>query len=154
MTRINAGIHPSRLLDTHLFSEWRELPRIFTMVKEGRNKSKPPAKFSLGTGHVCFFYDKLTYLYDRYLMIVRELNIREMSYDEETTESVLTDCNCVLSEQQFVHHWNDWYDADAEEILIERISEKIQTMTDGKFRYRKEKVTRDFALNLLLEKHK
>jgi deoxyribonuclease (pyrimidine dimer) len=152
MTRINAGIHPSRLLDTHLFSEWRELPRIFTMVKEGRNKSKPPAKFSLGTGHVCFFYDKLEYLFNRYNAILREIHIRSLPADYWTSKSVIDSCRQMKLDSVGV--WNDWYDADAEEILIERIFEKIQTMTDGKFRYHKEKVTRDFALNLLLEKHK
>ena len=59
MTRINSGIEVHTLLDTHLFSEWRELPRIPTAILNQKNKSQPKSSFSLGNGHVSFFYDKM-----------------------------------------------------------------------------------------------
>lgn len=67
MTRINAGIPPSQLTNKHLIAEHRELKRIPNVVAKGRcNLKNIPQVFSLGKGHVSFFYDKLGYLRDRY----------------------------------------------------------------------------------------
>lgn len=75
MTRINT-IDPSFLTDQHLFAEYRELPRIFTLVREGKAKGTPCPKYTMGTGHVTFFYDKLNYLFNRYKWIIEELESR------------------------------------------------------------------------------
>lgn len=67
MTRINAGIHPSELPDKLLLAEHREITRIPNAVKSGRAKIVDiPIRFTLGKGHVKFFYDKLGYLAKRY----------------------------------------------------------------------------------------
>jgi deoxyribonuclease V len=40
MTRINL-LPPSELADQHLLAEWRELPRIFGLVKKKLTENKP-----------------------------------------------------------------------------------------------------------------
>ena len=82
MTRINVGIIPDELPTKLLLAEHREIKRIPNMVKAGRVSMQniPPA-FTLGTGHVKFFYNKLTYLKNRYELIYytcihRQLNVQ------------------------------------------------------------------------------
>lgn len=81
MTRINYGVPPTQLIDQHLTGELHELPRVFTLVenrvKKGTmGKVKIPDAFTLGTGHVLFFYNKLGYLHDRYLRLLAEYTSR------------------------------------------------------------------------------
>jgi len=77
MTRINAGIQPSRLGDKHLLAEHREIKRIPNLVSQGRYKLEgQPKKFCLGPGHVKFFYDKLGYLLTRYRALYHECKRR------------------------------------------------------------------------------
>jgi deoxyribonuclease (pyrimidine dimer) len=67
MTRINVGIPPEELTQQHLIAELREIKRIPNLVLRGKFSLKnQPSLFTLGTGHVKFFYDKLAYLKDRY----------------------------------------------------------------------------------------
>lgn len=73
MTRINLGIPPKELTNKHLIAEHRELKRIPNVVAKGRfNLKSVPAEFSLGKGHVSFFYDKLGYLKERYVDLYNE----------------------------------------------------------------------------------
>ena len=70
MTRINVGIHPSELPIKMLIAEHREIKRIPNCIKSGRySLTDIPVNFTLGQGHVKFFYDKLEYLRKRYEMI-------------------------------------------------------------------------------------
>jgi hypothetical protein len=67
MTRINCGILPNELTDKHLMAEHREIKRVPNCVSKGRYNLKcQPESFTLGLGHVKFFYDKLGYLKKRY----------------------------------------------------------------------------------------
>lgn len=67
MTRINTGIAAQELPDKLLLAELREIKRIPNVIKSGRyNMAGQPTEFTLGTGHVKFFYDKLEYLLERY----------------------------------------------------------------------------------------
>lgn len=81
MTRINV-IDPSLLSSEHLGAEYRELPRVFGLVKEkiakgiSPEKCSIPATYRLGKGHVKFFYNKLGYLARRYVDICHECRIR------------------------------------------------------------------------------
>lgn len=73
MTRINVGIPPKELSNKHLIAEHRELKRIPNVVAKGRcNLTNIPVKFSLGKGHVSFFYNKLGYLKERYIDLYNE----------------------------------------------------------------------------------
>lgn len=77
MTRINVAIKPAELTDKHLMAEHREIKRIPNSVAkfyaENRlNMKGQPSEFTLGTGHVKFFYDKLGYLKRRYETLYAE----------------------------------------------------------------------------------
>jgi deoxyribonuclease (pyrimidine dimer) len=73
MTRINAGIPPHQLTRQHLIAEHREIKRVPNVIKSGRfTMVGQPKEFTLGTGHVKFFYDKLAYLKERYHEIYLE----------------------------------------------------------------------------------
>lgn len=67
MTRINVGILPGELPDKLLIAEHREIKRIPNVVKSGRfSLANQPKSFTLGTGHVKFFYSRLLFLKERY----------------------------------------------------------------------------------------
>lgn len=73
MTRINLGINPRELSNPHLIAEHREIKRIPNMIKSGKAKVENiPSQFTLGTGHVKFFYNKIKHLRIRYQEIYNE----------------------------------------------------------------------------------
>lgn len=73
MTRINVGIKPNELSRQHLLAEAREIKRVPNLIKLGKfNMTGQPEQFTLGTGHVKFFYDKLGYLKKRYISLYQE----------------------------------------------------------------------------------
>ena len=89
MTRVNV-VPPQLLLDQHLRAELREIPRVVTLA---RHCAKIPQKYTLGTGHVTFFYDKLWYILKRIIALDIECKQRgfkglEMAYLAQITESV------------------------------------------------------------------
>lgn len=70
MTRINCGIDPSELVDKHLLAEHREIKRIPNCVSKGKcDLNNIPNRFTLGVGHVKFFYNKLNFLLKRYISL-------------------------------------------------------------------------------------
>lgn len=80
MTRINCGIPVQELTDKHLLAEHREIKRIPNCIKKGRyNLDGIPDKFTLGKGHVKFFYNKLRYLHERYLDLYCECVRRDFN---------------------------------------------------------------------------
>lgn len=87
MTRINV-VPVECLTDRHLLAEYRELPRIFTAVKELIENGKTPSdvdipdSYKLGKGHVKFFYNKLTWLQHRFSLLYQELLIRGFDMDD------------------------------------------------------------------------
>ena len=86
MTRINADIDPVTLHRRHLIAELREITMVpAALTRALRTKSKEeilksvPKKFTLGTGHVRFFYDKQTFLYYRFKQLIKEMQKRGYS---------------------------------------------------------------------------
>lgn len=87
MTRINVGIFPEELSNQLLIAELREIKRIPNCIKSGRfNLKNIPERFTLGTGHVSFFYNKIGYLKERYQKLYKEaissprrLNVQDFS---------------------------------------------------------------------------
>lgn len=78
MTRINL-IPPEELSNKHLVAEYRELPRVFRLSYKWHKRNRPtaiPAEYTLGQGHVTFFYNKLRFLADRHLDICLEMFLR------------------------------------------------------------------------------
>lgn len=73
MTRINAGIPPKQLSRQHLIAEHREIVRIPNTIRLGKARVEDiPEQFTLGKGHVKFFYDKLKFLHIRYEALYKE----------------------------------------------------------------------------------
>lgn len=75
MTRINT-IPPAALTDQHILAEYRELPRIFALVAAAirANKSlEGPVRYTMGAGHVRFFYTRTDYLSARQTALIAEL---------------------------------------------------------------------------------
>lgn len=76
MTRINL-IPVWDLTDQHLLAEHRELKRIPSLIQKSKvNFENIPASFTLWTGHVKFFYDKLWFLKERYIELYNECKKR------------------------------------------------------------------------------
>jgi deoxyribonuclease (pyrimidine dimer) len=79
MTRINL-VYAKDLADQHLFAEWREIKMIVPAAKRSLH-AKPVAKiyekicpqYTLNTGHVTFFYNKLYFLKNRFDELTVEL---------------------------------------------------------------------------------
>jgi deoxyribonuclease (pyrimidine dimer) len=80
MTRINL-VPPIILCDQHLVAEYREIVRIPTLFWNAYYSERTitvPDKFTLGTGHVKFFYDKQKYIENRFADLVSEMEARSM----------------------------------------------------------------------------
>lgn len=80
MTRINL-VSPSELSDLHLGAEYRELPRVFRLVKKAiargeRPNLNEPSEYVLGSGHVRFFYPRLGFIVNRFAKLVAECKAR------------------------------------------------------------------------------
>ena len=76
MTRINV-IDPRDLTDQHLMAEYRELPRVFALSRAALDRNvNVPKNYTMGAGHVKFFYDKTPWLVQRHSLIVNELKRR------------------------------------------------------------------------------
>lgn len=81
MTRINC-IPVTELTDEHLGAEYRELPRVFNLVLDAAARGEQPCDprnptdYTLGPGHVRFFYPRLAYIVQRYVQLVRECRRR------------------------------------------------------------------------------
>ena len=75
MTRINV-VPVEELCNQMLFAEHRELTRIPNMLNSGKLQTQyrdAPLEYTLGSGHVKYFVDKLGYLKKRYDALHQEL---------------------------------------------------------------------------------
>lgn len=119
MTRINV-IRPQDLLDQHLLAEHRELPRIFPLaVQDAARKvftraTPPPTRYTLGKGHVTFFYNKLPWLARRHAALTGECVAR--GFQVRTDALIVPDSPAV--------EWEP--DAADLEVNLKRLREKLQ----------------------------
>lgn len=120
MTRINVAIPPKVLVKAHLIAEHREIIRIPNNVRQGKvNMDNIPSKFTLGTGHVKFFYNKLGYLLNRYKEIYAECINR--GFNVQNYE------NCWDSIP--IQYMGNYIPTAADRLLLEnRIAEKLDGM--------------------------
>ncbi|AKD39234.1 hypothetical protein I926_09620 [Pasteurella multocida subsp. multocida OH4807] len=96
MTRINL-IPPTELCDQHLLAEHRELTRIPNAVAKGKFDLKgQPTDYKLGTGHVRFFFDKLTFLKKRYDLLHQECKARGFNVQYYWPENLPSDASLWL----------------------------------------------------------
>ena len=62
-----------------LLGEYKEITRVFTLVRNAQERGKnrwnigAPVKYTLGTGHMKFFADKLKYVLWRYNELTKEM---------------------------------------------------------------------------------
>ena len=76
--------------------------------------------FTLGSGHVTFFYDKLLYIHLRFNALRSELINRGMN---ATIEWQLDEI------EEFKWLYNDWpEDQEADQLIVARILERARTM--------------------------
>ena len=85
MTRINV-VPVEELTNKHLMAEYHEITRIFRLVREAQNRGinkynidyrlSIPIEYTLGKGHVLFFYNKLRFILNRYKELQFELRSR------------------------------------------------------------------------------
>jgi len=126
MTRINL-VDPIELMDQHLTTEYLENPRIPIQLLRSINArgvdgvmKMIPKEFTLGKGHVSFFYDKGSYLVDRYMDLSRELTRRGFPHDR------LMSYDSVGVYQQYPQFFKGYIETPGALVIIrQRIAEKI-----------------------------
>lgn len=83
MTRINV-VPVSELTDNFIMAEYYELPRVFLLVHRHTLKGREPGElgipsaYTMGSGHVKFFYDKLKWLTERHRQLREEGKKRKL----------------------------------------------------------------------------
>ncbi|MFN6269271.1 MAG: pyrimidine dimer DNA glycosylase/endonuclease V [Akkermansiaceae bacterium] len=122
MTRINV-IPVSELTTKHLVAEYREITRLPNNLKKSLSRKVPfsldeiPKEYTMGTGHVKFFYNKMKYLQYRFEDLVREMKLR--GYNPTYTDSSIF----IPKDSTF---YNDYIPTEkAKEINRERISLRL-----------------------------
>jgi deoxyribonuclease (pyrimidine dimer) len=119
MTRVNCAIQPSELSNKHLIAELREIKRIPNhILKTKKLNLDIPLKFTLGTGHVKFFYNKLNFLYKRYKSLHEEALIRKFNVSDYSESFI----NAIAHRSDLA---NDYIELeDDRKILIQRLKER------------------------------
>ena len=124
MTRINADLDPKTLHRRHLVAELREITMVPAALRRAlRTKTKKdilgsiPQKYTLGAGHVRFFYDKQWFLIRRFLKLTDEMERR--GYTPDTLR--------VMAHIGFdVEFNNDWNASHEDNQLVQaRINERV-----------------------------
>lgn len=127
MTRINV-VEPSELTNKHLMGELHEITRVYGLVRKAqdrkinkynfKDKIKQPSAYTMGTGHVYFFYDKLGFITDRYYALNQEAVKRNFKVNP-------------IDKQQLVSDIQQWWfgeyqpTQEAVEINRKRIKERL-----------------------------
>lgn len=144
MTRINSHINPKYLTDEHLLAEHREIKRVpacLSKTVQSKHSLNIPGNFCLGAGHVKFFYNKFTYLKNRYCDIHNECLLRGFSVDDYS--------NNFDVDNQYCHDYPDnQHDND---LVKNRIIDRIQSSTKSYFHYYGKPITKNEAIMLLGE---
>ena len=124
MTRVNV-VPVESLTLSHLISEWREVPRIFSLAYKASQSSKPwtdkqPKSYTLGSGHCLWFYDKLGFLAKRHAALTAEMLSR--GYKPKHTECLRKQWESKLPKA----YWKDYEPTeDAVKINTERIAKRL-----------------------------
>jgi len=122
MTRINC-IPVEELSRQHLVAEYRELPRVFALARKaalrGFKAEDGPEEYTLGKGHVLFFYTRLRYLALRQQQLVDEMLRR--GYQPNFTDSLFENYADIPA-----YMWQDWTPTEsALRLNRQRIAERL-----------------------------
>ncbi len=106
LTRVNC-VPVEELTNRHLLAEYREIPRIYRLVQKAIDRgespgTKVPDHYTMGTGHVRFFYNKLEYVLHRQIELRDEMLKRGM---KPVTYANPESVNHGIDHPGF---WNDW----------------------------------------------
>jgi len=142
MTRINVGMLPLQLTDNHLIAEIKEINQLIgsfnVSLRSKLGINNIPAKFTLNSGHVKFFYDKQLFLYNRFNSLKQEALNRGFN--------IQTEFNDLHKNSKY---WNDYTPVQRDrDILIERITSRLKTQKN-KIRYCREVIDSELAIELL-----
>lgn len=118
------------LHDKHLVAEYRELPRIFGLAKAAFERGeKPgenaPGRYTLGKGHVRFFYDKLQWLFNRQVFLVKEMIRRGFNPIHRNPLTLVNSTMGRMSPDWF-KNWEP--DEEAMTLNRQRINERLEAM--------------------------
>ena len=107
MTRINC-VPVGELSRPHLVAEYRELPRVFALARKAAERGvvAGPAQYTLGKGHLLFFYTRLGYLARRHAELVEEM--RRRGYRPAFVEPLARAHANIPA-----HLWSDWTPTEA-----------------------------------------
>jgi deoxyribonuclease (pyrimidine dimer) len=133
MTRINL-VPVDELTDQHLMAEYREITMVPAALRRSLRTKTPeaiaksiPADFTLNTGHVRFFYNKMWYLNWRYVLLQEELRARNYKLDE-AREFMWSDLSLIPQQT--------WWPSTADmDIVRARIRERIMAKPEW-YRYK------------------
>lgn len=134
MTRINV-IPPSRLTDPHLLAEYGELPRAFPLARAAiaRGIVVGPERYTMGPGHVTFFYSRTDWLSARQTAIIAECLDRGFNLTHRVAPAPLLGCG--------ISRWEP--DAEAIAVNLARLRERLHARP-GWYRHRGVVVGPDF----------
>lgn len=122
MTRINLGVKPSELCNKHLLAEHREIKRIPNIIKSGRfSLENIPKHFTLGKGHVKFFYNKLLFLKNRYIFIYKECIKRGLNVSDYSS-------SFDGLPKELMHNYA--LQKGDRKIIVQRINQKLSQMNE------------------------
>lgn len=114
MTRINC-VPPRELTAKHLVAEYREIMRVPALARaawlrgEQPDNRLNPRQYTLGTGHVRFFYTRLTYISLRFRALRNEMIRRGYKPAVSDIDGLLRDMP-----DAWLQHWNP---TDADQAL-------------------------------------
>lgn len=111
MTRINL-VPVEELSNKFLLAEYKEITRVYRYVRKLQISNRTPnipKNYTLGTGHVTFFFDKLGYISNRYKELSVELYKRKFNINPISIE---------LLEDSIDRKWFNNYTPTTEAIAI------------------------------------
>ena len=144
MTRINSAIPVHHLTDEHLLAEHREIKRLpycLGRSLKSRSKRRIPSEFCLGIGHVLFFLDKMKFVSRRYKELYAECCKRGFTVIDYSSNF----------ENISMDYLNDYIPTNTEkEILIKRISERLNNSPKSSWHYCGKKLSKEEAIEMLI----
>lgn len=143
MTRINANINPAILADEHLIAEHREIKRVPAMYKKCKDFNDIPKTFTLGTGHVKFFYDKPIITLSRYMDIYAECIKRNL--DVTYYKNNWNAYDNIFNSVPYTFSKNDNI------LIIDRIISNIEKSNKSIYHKNHKIITKEEYINFLLE---
>lgn len=109
MTRINV-VKVDQLTDKHCLAEFKEITRPFNkVIKRIENGTMGdvviPNDYCLGKGHETFFFNKLSWLYERYCDLFLELLDRGFNMNSVQFEII---CSNIKQKLGSTTYWDDF----------------------------------------------